>query len=88
MSGIAPPTWLCNVPNPRPSLNGGQDDEQTDFPIVYASAINRVAGDEPDAIEEDMKPLLAQALLVACRSLLSLSYYRGDSRVYPRLARL
>lgn len=28
----------------------GASDEQTDFPIVYCSAINRIAGLEPDAI--------------------------------------
>ena len=28
----------------------GASDEQTDFPVVYCSAINRVAGHEPDAI--------------------------------------
>merc|ERR1719230_1517489 len=36
----------------------GASDEQTDFPIVYCSAINRIAGLEPDAIGEDMTDLL------------------------------
>merc|ERR1719238_2331511 len=36
----------------------GATDEQTDFPIVYCSAINRVAGFEPTDIGEDMSPLL------------------------------
>jgi len=36
----------------------GASDEQTDFPIVYSSAINRVAGPEPDQISDDMAPLL------------------------------
>ena len=35
----------------------GATDEQTDFPIVYTSAINRVAGSEPDEIGEDMSAL-------------------------------
>merc|ERR1719230_1277212 len=36
----------------------GASDEQTDFPIVYCSAINRIAGLEPDKIGEDMTDLL------------------------------
>lgn len=40
----------------------GASDEQTDFPIVYTSAINRVAGDEPDAIGDDMKALFDKVL--------------------------
>lgn len=35
----------------------GATDEQLDFPIVYASALNGVAGLEPDNIAEDMTPL-------------------------------
>jgi len=35
----------------------GATDEQTDFPIVYTSAINRVAGYEADDISSDMTPL-------------------------------
>merc|ERR1719426_683216 len=30
----------------------GASDEQTDFPVVYCSAINRIAGDEADDIGE------------------------------------
>ncbi|OOS06624.1 GTP-binding protein [Moraxella cuniculi DSM 21768] len=32
-------------------------DEQLDFPIVYASGINGIAGLEPDALADDMTPL-------------------------------
>lgn len=35
----------------------GATDEQLDFPIVYASAINGIAGLEPDQMAEDMTPL-------------------------------
>jgi len=35
----------------------GATEEQLDFPIVYASALNGVAGLEPDNIAEDMTPL-------------------------------
>ncbi len=35
----------------------GATDEQLDFPIIYASALNGVAGYEPDALAEDMTPL-------------------------------
>ena len=35
----------------------GADDEQLDFPIIYASAINGVAGLEADDLAEDMTPL-------------------------------
>ena len=35
----------------------GATDEQLDFPIVYASALNGVAGPEPDQLAEDMTPL-------------------------------
>ncbi|MDO6515465.1 MULTISPECIES: translational GTPase TypA [unclassified Neptuniibacter] len=35
----------------------GATDEQLDFPIVYASALNGIAGLEPDAMADDMTPL-------------------------------
>ncbi len=35
----------------------GATDEQLDFPVVYASAINGYAGDEPDVTEGDMTSL-------------------------------
>ncbi|GAA6151737.1 translational GTPase TypA [Pseudoteredinibacter isoporae] len=35
----------------------GATDEQLDFPIIYASALNGVAGHEPDDLAEDMTPL-------------------------------
>jgi GTP-binding protein len=36
----------------------GATDEQLDFPIIYASALNGVAGPEADQLAEDMTPLL------------------------------
>ncbi|MBK6277930.1 MAG: translational GTPase TypA [Gammaproteobacteria bacterium] len=36
----------------------GATDEQLDFPVIYASALNGVAGPEPDQLAEDMSPLL------------------------------
>ena len=36
----------------------GGNDEQLDFPVVYASALNGVAGLDEDAMAEDMSPLL------------------------------
>jgi len=36
----------------------GATDEQLDFPIVYASALNGIAGPEADELAEDMEPLL------------------------------
>ena len=38
--------------------NLGGSDEQLDFPVVYASAINGQAGLEPDELADDMRPLL------------------------------
>jgi GTP-binding protein len=35
----------------------GATDEQLDFPIIYASALNGIAGEEPDQLAEDMTPL-------------------------------
>jgi GTP-binding protein len=35
----------------------GATDEQLDFPVIYASAINGVAGPEADELAEDMTPL-------------------------------
>lgn len=37
--------------------NLGATDEQLDFPIVYASGINGIAGPAPDELAEDMTPL-------------------------------
>ena len=36
----------------------GGNDEQMDFDVIYTSALNGVAGLEPDEIKEDMAPLL------------------------------
>ena len=35
----------------------GATEEQLDFPVVYASALNGIAGNEPDELQEDMAPL-------------------------------
>lgn len=35
----------------------GATDEQLDFPVIYASAINGIAGLDPDDMAEDMNPL-------------------------------
>lgn len=35
----------------------GATDEQLDFPVIYASALNGIAGMEPDDMAEDMTPL-------------------------------
>lgn len=35
----------------------GATDQQIDFPIIYASALNGVAGHSPDKIESDLTPL-------------------------------
>ncbi|OED41759.1 GTP-binding protein TypA [Endozoicomonas sp. (ex Bugula neritina AB1)] len=35
----------------------GATDEQLDFPVIYASALNGVAGHDPEALAEDMTPL-------------------------------
>ncbi len=37
--------------------NLGANDEQLDFPVIYASALNGIAGDDPDNMAEDMTPL-------------------------------
>ncbi|MEY8241542.1 MAG: translational GTPase TypA [Cycloclasticus sp.] len=37
--------------------NLGATDEQLDFPVIYASAINGVAGPEADELADDMTPL-------------------------------
>ena len=37
--------------------NLGATDEQLDFPIVYASALNGIAGNDPEGMAEDMQPL-------------------------------
>lgn len=36
----------------------GATDDQMDFPIMFASALNGVAGKEPESLAEDMAPLL------------------------------
>ncbi len=36
----------------------GATDDQMDFPIMFASALNGVAGKEPESLAEDMTPLL------------------------------
>lgn len=38
--------------------NLGATDEQLDFPVIFASALNGIAGDDPDELADDMTPLL------------------------------
>jgi GTP-binding protein len=40
----------------------GATDEQLDFPVIYASAIQGIAGLEPDQMTKDMTPLLEMIL--------------------------
>merc|ERR1719238_2364542 len=40
----------------------GATDEQTDFPVVYCSAINRVSGFTPEEIGEDMSAIFKQIM--------------------------
>ena len=40
----------------------GANDEQLDFPVIYASAIQGIAGLEPDQMTADMTPLLKMIL--------------------------
>jgi GTP-binding protein len=40
----------------------GATDEQTDFPVVYTSAINRISGVEMDEIGEDMSAMFKQIM--------------------------
>jgi len=40
----------------------GASDEQTDFPVVYTSAINRVAGVDPEDIGDDMSAIFDQIM--------------------------
>ncbi len=35
----------------------GATEEQLDFPVIYASALNGIAGDDPEKMHEDMTPL-------------------------------
>ena len=35
----------------------GATEEQLDFPVIYASALNGIAGDDPENLAEDMTPL-------------------------------
>ena len=35
----------------------GATEEQLDFPVIYASALNGIAGDDPDSMADDMTPL-------------------------------
>ena len=37
--------------------NLGASDEQLDFPIIYCSALNGVAGEEPEALADNMTPM-------------------------------
>ncbi|WP_372662979.1 translational GTPase TypA [Cohnella sp.] len=37
-------------------------DEQLEFPVVYASALNGIAGNEPDQLQETMEPLYEMIL--------------------------
>ena len=53
----ARPDWVLDQVFDLFDRLGGNDD-QMDFPVVYASALNGIAGHELEEIEEDMSPLL------------------------------
>ena len=35
----------------------GASDEQCDFPVIYASGVNGIAGDSPDNMAQTLEPL-------------------------------
>jgi len=59
-------------PNARPDevvdevldlfIDLGADDEQLEFPVTYAAAINGVSGEEPDDLKETMDPVFESIL--------------------------
>ena len=53
----ARPDWVLDQVFDLFDRLGGNDD-QMDFPVIYASALNGIAGHELEEIEEDMSPLL------------------------------
>ena len=53
----ARPDWVLDQVFDLFDRLGGKD-EQMDFDVIYTSALNGVAGLEPDEIKEDMSPLL------------------------------
>ena len=53
----ARPDWVLDLVFDLFDRLGGND-EQLDFPVIYASALNGVAGLDEDAMAEDMSPLL------------------------------
>ncbi|ASP37770.1 translational GTPase TypA [Bacterioplanes sanyensis] len=40
----------------------GATEEQLDFPVIYASALNGIAGDDPDNMADDMTPLFQMVI--------------------------
>ncbi|TFB18887.1 translational GTPase TypA [Filobacillus milosensis] len=40
----------------------GADDDQLEFPVVYASALNGTSGEEPDELDETMEPVFKTIL--------------------------
>ena len=50
----------------------GATDEQCDFPVVYASGANGIAGDAPETLAETLEPLFECIVREArlCRSFL------------------
>ena len=40
----------------------GATDKQLDFPIIYASALNGIAGTDPNSLAEDMNPLFSAVI--------------------------
>ncbi len=55
--GGARPDWVLDQVFDLFDRLGGND-EQMDFDVIYTSALNGVAGLEPDEVKEDMSPLL------------------------------
>ena len=53
----ARPDWVLDQVFDLFDRLGGNDD-QMDFPVIYASALNGIAGHELEEMEEDMSPLL------------------------------
>ncbi len=45
----------------------GASDEQCDFPVVYASGANGIAGDDPETLAETLEPLFECIVREVCR---------------------
>lgn len=59
-------------------------DEQCDFPVVYASGVNGIAGGDPEELADDLAPLFEAIIKEVGSPLLAASHLHSPQLACPK----